>query len=333
MADVDGKVVNVKVVPVITDADIEKQLERQYGKAIEVPIVPKTSGQQLEQSVLIKLSEQNIDADMQTLRTLLETKIKYGIDEIDIPTDMLMQKIVGEGMNIPDDYWRDFQEQINEKLKDMHLGPLNIDFTTGDDKGESKKDGNLLEDSKRLVSGLNQVAGGLQQMGIELPEEVSKVLGVVNGAISVIEGIGSIISVFQVGALTANTIALGALTSAVMANTFSNFIPFFSGGGIVPKFADGGLIGKAAGGMLIPGNSFSGDNLRMPVDGGRGFIGVNSGELILNRAQQNSIASQLEGGMMWPQNLQLETRIDAEELIIMLNNNGLRRGRGRYING
>jgi len=47
--------------------------------------------------------------------------------------------------------------------------------------------------------------------------------------------------------------------------------------------------GFAAGG-IVPGNSFSGDNLRTSD------YGINSGELILNRAQQNSIAGQLQGG-------------------------------------
>jgi hypothetical protein len=58
---------------------------------------------------------------------------------------------------------------------------------------------------------------------------------------------------------------------------------------------------------------------------------VNSGELILNRAQQGNLASQLEGGGLG--DLQLELRVDAEEFIIMLNNNGKRRGLGRLING
>ena len=85
-----------------------------------------------------------------------------------------------------------------------------------------------------------------------------------------------------------------------------------------------------ANGGVIPGNSMSGDNLRgMTPDGT--IYGLNSQEIILNRAQQGNLASQLEGGGLG--NLQLETRVDAEELIIMLNNNGLRRGRGRYIDG
>jgi hypothetical protein len=87
----------------------------------------------------------------------------------------------------------------------------------------------------------------------------------------------------------------------VWASVATSFIPFANGGvvpafaqgGTIPKFADGGLIGRAAGGMMIPGNSMSGDRLRMPVDGGRGMIGVNSGELILNKSSQNSLAASL----------------------------------------
>jgi NAD(P)H-dependent flavin oxidoreductase YrpB (nitropropane dioxygenase family) len=80
--------------------------------------------------------------------------------------------------------------------------------------------------------------------------------------------------------------------------------------------------------MLIPGNSFSGDNLRMPVVGG-GMIGVNSGEVILNQAQAGVIANALEGGGM--QNLQLEATIRGEDIKLALNNNSRRTGRGEYV--
>lgn len=80
--------------------------------------------------------------------------------------------------------------------------------------------------------------------------------------------------------------------------------------------------------MLIPGNSFSGDNLRMPVVGG-GMIGVNSGEVILNRAQQGNLASQLENGAS--QNLKLDAVISGEQIRLVLNNNGRRTGRGEFV--
>ena len=49
--------------------------------------------------------------------------------------------------------------------------------------------------------------------------------------------------------------------------------------------------GFAMGG-IVPGNSFSGDNLRTSD------FGINSGELILNKAQQDSVAGQLQGNGM-----------------------------------
>jgi hypothetical protein len=61
-------------------------------------------------------------------------------------------------------------------------------------------------------------------------------------------------------------------------------IPQFAGGGI----ADG-IIPKAAEGRFIGGNSYSGDNIFA------GNAWVNSGELVLNRAQQGNLASQLQG--------------------------------------
>ena len=323
VAEMNGTIVEVKVVPDVTDEDIERSLRQQYGKPIEVPVVPKTTGEAIEQEIRVKLAEQNMDADMQTLRTLLETQIKNGIEGIEIPSDTLAQAIMGEGIDIPDEYWSNLQDQINEKLKDLGIDPINIDFSTGKEEGKKRK-GGPMDDTKKVVSGLNQVASGLQQMGIELPEGVNQVLGVVNGLMTIIGGITSIISATEVPAQIANTAALWALTEAMWANTFFGF----SGGGIV-GFAKGGLIGKAAGGMMIPGNSYSGDNLRMPVDGGRGWIGVNSGELILNRSQQFNLASQLQGNGM--QGLNLTATIRGEQIRLALNNNSRRRGRGEYV--
>lgn len=324
IAQVNGTVVEIKVEPVITDEDIERSLREQYGKPIEVPVVPKTTGEALEQEIRIKLAQQNIDADMQTLRTMLEVQIKNGIEGIDIPKDMLINQILGEGMDIPDSYWAKLQDQFNKKLKDKGIDPINIDFKTG--KEEGKKKGGPMDDTKKVVLGLNQVASGLQQMGIQLPEGVNQVLGVINGVMTILQVINTIIGVTQFSAITANTISLDLLTAAVWANTAASFIPFANGG--IVGFANGGLIGKAASGMLV-GNHMSGDNLRLPVNGG-GMIGVNDGELILNRSQQGVIANALEGGNAL-QNLQLNAVIRGEQIRLVLNNNGRRTGRGEYV--
>lgn len=79
-------------------------------------------------------------------------------------------------------------------------------------------------------------------------------------------------------------------------------------------YADGGIVG---------GNSYSGDNI---------FAGnamVNSGELILNRAQQSSLAQQLEGGAM--QNLRLDGVISGENIHIVHNRYLKRSGQGEIV--
>ncbi len=330
VSDMNGTIVSISVVPQVTDEDIERSLRQQYGKPIEVPVVPKTTGEAIEQEIRVKLAEQNMDADIQTLRTLLETQIKNGIEDIEIPSDTLAQSIMGEGVDIPDEYWSKLQDQINEKLKDMGIDPINIDFSTGkdgDNNKRTKSDDSITKLSKG-ISGLNSIMGGFEKMGIEIPSEIKNVVGVIEGVMSVIQGVQTIISLTQTPAITFNTAAIMSLEAAIWANTASSWFPF-ANGGIVPAFANGGLIGKAAGGMMIPGNSYSGDNLRMPVDGGRGWIGVNSGELILNKSQQYNLASQLSGNSF--ENLNLTATIKGEQIRLALNNNGRRTGRGEYV--
>jgi hypothetical protein len=79
--------------------------------------------------------------------------------------------------------------------------------------------------------------------------------------------------------------------------------------------------GNYAEGGIVPGSSYSGDNIRA--------FGLNSGEVILNRAQSDSIADQLTSSPMG--DLQLSTVIDAEEIRFILNNRGRRTGRGEYV--
>lgn len=82
--------------------------------------------------------------------------------------------------------------------------------------------------------------------------------------------------------------------------------------------------GGFANGGIVPGNSFSGDNLRTSD------YGINSGELILNRAQQGSIASQLQGAAQ--QTLIVEGRISGKDILLSANNTNRAAGgsRGYY---
>lgn len=77
--------------------------------------------------------------------------------------------------------------------------------------------------------------------------------------------------------------------------------------------------GSYATGGIVPGNNHS-DGL---------LAAVSSGELILNAAQQNNIASLLQGGGM--SNMHLEAVVSGEQLRFVLNNNSRRRSRGEYV--
>lgn len=162
-----------------------------------------------------------------------------------------------------------------------------------DEKKEKEKD--PLQGMSEIVGGIQTMTGALEYLGVEVPEGINKMFGAMQDIITIVSAIQAM---QQVGTW------LGL-------------------------FANGGLIGKAAGGMLIPGTSFSGDNLRMPVDGGRGVIGVNSGELILSKSQQYNLASALSGNGL--ESLNLSAEIRGEQIRLVLNNNGRRTGRGEYV--
>ena len=303
VADMNGTIIEMKVVPQVTDEDIERSLRQQYGKPIEVPITPMTAGEALEQEVRVKLAKQNVEADMQTLRTLMETQIKNGIEGVDIPADWIADQIFGEGMDIPDETWQALQDQINEKLRELQIDPIKIDFKTGNIEKQAKQ---MTEDWKSAASAIQSVGSAMAQ----IEDPMTKVIGTIAQAVATMA-----LSYAQAAASPAVTgsgwgwIAFAATGVSTMLSSIAAIKQATAG-----FYAEGGI---------VPGNNHN-DGL---------LAHVSSGELILNRAQQNSIASQLEGGMSLPQNIQLETRVDAEELIIMLNNNGMRRGLGRFING
>ena len=73
-----------------------------------------------------------------------------------------------------------------------------------------------------------------------------------------------------------------------------------------------------ANGGIVPGNSFSGDNLHTSD------YGINSGELILNRAQQNTIASQLQGGAA---NIRVQGFVRGHDILLAGSNYALSTGK------
>ena len=185
---------------------------------------------------------------------------------------------------------------------------------------EDKKQGRQDNDISKMAKGVGALAnitGAFQNMGVELPQGLTKTISVIQSLITVVQSVQTLISVFSTGSQTANTAAVTAstaattaLTTAMWANAGTSWIPFFS---------HGGLAGRAANGF-IGGNNYSGDMLP---------IAVNSGELILNRAQQGNLASQLSG--MGMSAMRLSCKVNAKEMEFILNHQASDTSRGRYL--
>ena len=75
-------------------------------------------------------------------------------------------------------------------------------------------------------------------------------------------------------------------------------------------------------GGFVPGNSYSGDN----IYGGNAM--VNSGELVLNRSQQNNLANALQGG---PQGIDLRAVVSGEQIVLVANRSLRRKGKGELV--
>ena len=186
---------------------------------------------------------------------------------------------------------------------------------TPDNKTEKQTD--IMQNINKGMSGLSSVLSGLQAIGLEIPEELQKVISVIQGALSVIQGAQTVISVFSTSAENANTIALGlntaaiySLEAAMWANTGTNIIPGFHNGGVV----------HAATGLVVPGNSYSGDNIPALLD---------SGETVLTHSQTANLAAELETSGI--NGLHIVGELEGEKIILVANRTYRRKGEGEIV--
>ena len=163
-------------------------------------------------------------------------------------------------------------------------------------KPQKKEEKSAVEVFGQMNQGINQIVGGIEGLGVTIPEELSGILGGINSMLSILQGI---------------TILVQGIAAIQEVGTFL---------GIIPGTARGGIVPHAANGYYVPGNSFSGDTTP---------IMANAGELVLNKAAQGNLASQLNGGGLG--NLHLETYLDGRAIRIVLNNDSQSRMKGKYV--
>ena len=302
------------------------------GAGLTLPVSLTADVEKLKSELQVELNAQNVKVDETTLKTLLKDSIQNGINGMDLQFASLSDQIA-KGIDVPEEKWQKILDDYNKLREAIGETPIEIDFKSGElkDSGLSKKEGgDHFEDTSKLVSGLNSGASGLQQMGVKLPENVQKTMSVIQGIMSVIQGTNAIITLIHsvstpskiasetanTAAETANTVAIGALTAAVAANTTA--LTVNTATGFIPFFAHGGLV-HAATGYMVPGNDHA----------DRTLIAASSGELILNRAQQGVIASQLESGNGG--GMRVVGEIQGEKIVLVANRFLKRSGQGELV--
>jgi len=251
--------------------------------------------------------------DLTTFENLVKTAVTNGIQ---IDPEILERMFEGidnatfsdNPLNIipsiSDEDWQTLVDSINEKLAELKLDPIELDVKTGSVKNAEQDLNGLSENVMGAIGMFGQLGEAMQS--IEDPS--AKVAGIILEAVANVAGAfaKSLMGTFNPWEFIAAAIS----GTATMVSTIATIKSVTSGG-----YANGGV---------IPGNSFSGDNMRGMLPNGD-IVGLDAGEVILNRAQAGVVAGALQGNPMG--NMALSVLLKGEDLQICLDNNNRRRGR------
>ena len=209
--------------------------------------------EKLQQSIRIKLGDQNFAIDNASLTNLLTVAIQNGIDSLNPDFENLQYKMA-EGLDIPDSAWQELTDKINAQLAELGIDPIVLDVTTGGVskvKAEAEGTAGAWQDA---VSAVSQLGGAIQQ----IEDPTAKVAGIIAQAIATI-------------ALTFASSLKGTVTpwdwiAAAISGTATMIGTIASIKSVTQGFADGGMVG---------GNSYSGDNIVARLNSGEGVLTAN----------------------------------------------------------
>lgn len=220
------------------------------------------------------------------------------------------------------------QEQINglkyevsittDKSK-LELLREQIDYLTNKEhtiqlKVDEKKQAAITQnadDIKTKYENLGQAAQSVgsvfNALGDVTNDSFLSMVGTISGAVAnILPQVGKLIPAFQAQAVAAGTANAAAVpfpaNLIAIASIITSIISVFSS---LPKFESGGVVG---------GNSFSGDKV---------LARLNSGELVLNKNQQNRLYSAIQQGTTStnaPMNGSVQFKISGRDLIGVLSN-------------
>ena len=196
----------------------------------------------------------------------------------------------------PSDVWVEYSDKVSESLEKIGTSASNLTEWTVDFDPYQENMDKLIKSSKASQQAMSLAASAANSLGAafgNMEDPGAKAAGMVVSAIA------SIALGFAQAAAAKDTVASGwawlvwvAAGLAAMATSIS-LVHNLTG------FAEGGIVG---------GNSYSGDNIY-----GGGAM-VNSGELVLNKAQQGNLASQLQGNGI--NGMNISGRIKGTDIIL-----------------
>ena len=188
----------------------------------------------------------------------------------------------------------EIKKQILDK-KDFDLGKdITKSFGKKSGKAETNQEEKVIKDIGTITGAVGNIMGGIQNLGLELPEGITQAIGMMQ----TISGI-----------LTAILTITTAINATQEVQTAASFIPGLHTGGLL----------RAATGTVVPGNI--------------GFDGVpsllTSGELVLNKAQQGTLAAELQDSGI--NGLRIVGELEGEKIILVANRTFRRKGEGEIV--
>lgn len=257
--------------------------------------------------------------DLTTFENILKTAVQRGVELDPALLESAFEKI-DIGLDVKPEEWQTLVDNINEQVNELNPDPVKLDVQTGAVTTAAK---NATDNAKstadawqNAVAAVNNVGSALQQ----IEDPAAKVSGIV------MQAVANIALGFAQAAASPATGAAGvfgwiAAATAGVATMVSTIAAIKSA-----------TAGSYASGGKIPGNSYSGDNMRGILPNGD-LIGLDAGEVILNTAQQGAVASALQNNSPMG-NISIEGRISGTDILLAANNSNRSRGgsRGYYAN-
>ena len=308
-------------------AELQAQLDEMLGKVeqeqVEIPIKFTEQGiNTLGSQIKGKMSGAEIGSadyklaadqllDFTTFENLLKAATERGV-QIDPEWMASLFEDIKIGADVDPETWQAVVDSINEMIEGTEFPAIKLDVKTGGVETLKKDVKDVEKEFTSAMGAVGALGNALQQ----IEDPAAKVAGLVAEAIATIAltFAKSLKTTFGpwdwIAAAASGTATMIATIAAIKSATKESH----------------------AGGGFIGGNSYSGDNMRGVLPNGD-LIGLDSGELVLNAAQQSNVANAIQNNSPMG-NMNLSAKVSGTDLLLVMDNTNSARGgrRGLYAN-